>query len=90
MTTTETRYRAPDQATDSGDDMSFRVWVIDDTHFVLTGTPRYMCVAAFRFLQECLEFIGYCHSRECAVWFQSPTGVEHRPAPARADPTNGD
>jgi hypothetical protein len=84
---TKPQARPPRVASDHRDDLAYRVWVIDPS---IDMYDRYTCVAAYRFLQECLDFIGYCHSRETAIWFQSPTGVEHRPAPVRADPTNGD
>ena len=86
MTTTKPLLHIPHTASDRGDHMPFRVWAVDENHQQTTGATRYLCMAAFRYLQECLDFIGYCHSRECDVWFQSPTGVDFKKAPVRAEP----
>lgn len=75
------RPRPPTVGVPSGAAMSFRVWALAQVH---TGDrKRYKCVAAFRYLQEALDYVSYCHSRETDVWFQTPTGVEFKKAQPR-------
>jgi hypothetical protein len=77
------RLKPPVFATNRNHALAYRVWAMD-------MYDRYVCVGAFRYLLECLDFIGYCHGRETTVWFQSPTGVEEKKAPVRAEPANAD
>ena len=50
--------------------LSFRVWSHDSI-----DPSLWCCIAAFRYLQECIDYLAYCQDRGADVLFQSPTGV---------------
>ncbi len=49
---------------------SFRVWVNQPVY--LEDPLPWKCTAAFQFLTECLDYIGYCQDSGGDVIFQSP------------------
>lgn len=51
-------------------EMAFRVWGDNPSH--TEDKFPWKCLAAFRFLQEALDYIAYCQDRGSDVVFQSP------------------
>lgn len=68
------RQAPPDEKTDAGSDLAFRVWASDAPVNPDDPLP-WKCVACFRFLLESLDFLDYCRSKGIAAYFQSPNGV---------------
>jgi hypothetical protein len=64
------RANAPTERTDAGEEQAFRVWAHQPSY--LEDTQPWKCLAAFRFLQECLDYLAYCRKRGGDVVFQSP------------------
>jgi hypothetical protein len=61
---------APDWRTDHDDHLAFRVWAHDPAY--VEDEYPWKCVACFRYLQECLDYVAYCQDRGSDVVFQSP------------------
>jgi hypothetical protein len=72
--TTAPRATVPEEATERDGDLAFRVWVSDAANNPDDKLP-WKCVACFRYLMECLDFLAYCSKRDVPAVFQSPTGV---------------
>jgi hypothetical protein len=54
--------------------LSFRVW---SRHPAYVEDPKpWKCIAAFRFLLECLDYIAYCQDSGSDVVFQSPAEIK--------------
>lgn len=64
------RKTPPTERTQYGDAQSFRVWAWDPGY--QEDPLPWKCVAAFQYLQECLDYIQYCNGRSHDVLFQSP------------------
>jgi hypothetical protein len=68
--TVTARKTAPVKNSNWNDALSFRVWVNDPAYD--EDPMRWKCVAAFRFLNECLDYIAMCQDCGVDVVFQSP------------------
>jgi hypothetical protein len=79
QTSTTARRTPPTERSSWDDDHSFRVWA---EYRVYDEDPLpWKCLASFKFLQECLDYIAYCNGRGSCVVFQSPAEVkEYKPA----------
>lgn len=73
MFAVKARKNAPTKTTSHSDAMSFVVWS-RDTAYAEDPLP-WKVAAAFRFLQEALDYIAYCQDRGSTVVFQSPASV---------------
>jgi hypothetical protein len=72
MTTMGDRATAPTEVVSHAvrEPLTFRVW--SDKPVYEGDAKPWKCVAAFRFLTECLEYIAECQDMGLAVVFQSP------------------
>ena len=52
---------------------SYRVWA--NCPYYQEDAKPWKCMAAFVYLQECLDYIAYCQDRGHDVVFQSPADV---------------
>ncbi len=76
------RKAAPTKCTDHNDALAFRVWA-NDPVFDTDPLP-WKCVAMFRYLRECLDYIAALQDRGVTVIYQSPAHVsEVRPTDDR-------
>lgn len=53
-----------------GQHMSFRVWA--NAPYYQEDPQPWKCVAMFRYLLECLDYIAHCQDEGCDVVFESP------------------
>lgn len=67
------RKNAPTATTKGSDTLAFRVWACEPAY--MEDVYPWKCVAMFRFLQECLDYIAYCQDGGSDVVFQSPAEV---------------
>jgi hypothetical protein len=91
-TSTKDRKTAPQNRTTLDDTMCFRVWMHDPT-FTEDERP-WKCLATFKYLTCCLDYIADCQDKRVDVVFQSPadtrivrhdeTRVAWRPEPVTA------
>ena len=68
------RLSPPTALTTMSGEQSFRVWCHSPT-FMEDPTP-WRCVASFRFLQECLDYIAHLQDSGVDCVFQSPARTE--------------
>lgn len=69
-TSTKDRKTAPTARTTYDDQMYFRVWTESPSY--LEDQLPWKCVAMFRFLTSCLDYIADCQDAGVDVIFQSP------------------
>jgi hypothetical protein len=64
------RKTAPTAKSNWNDALSFRVWSREPAY--MEDPAPWKCAAAYRFLQECLDYIAMCQDHGIDVVFQSP------------------
>lgn len=64
------RANAPVEKTYADEEQSFRIWSHQPAY--LEDQSPWKCLAAFRYPQECLDYLEYCRKRGGDVVFQSP------------------
>ena len=70
----EKRATAPTEQSQFGEAQSYRVWSYDPSY--LEEPLPWQCVAAFKYLTECLDYIAYCQDKGADVVFQSPADTK--------------
>jgi len=70
MKNVKDREKQPTEKLPYTEDLYYRVWGEDRVY--LEDPKPWKCMACFRFLQECLDYIAYCQDRQVDVVFQSP------------------
>ena len=66
----KSRAKSPTSRTKGGDDLAFRVWLREPSY--LEDDKPWKCVAMFRFLGDCLDYIAQCQDIGRDIVFQSP------------------
>ena len=69
-TSTAARKSEPAERTQWGEEQAFRVWGRDPAYD--EDQQPWKCLAAFKYLQECIDYVRYCNDRGSDVLFQSP------------------
>lgn len=71
QTSLKSRRSAPTSPSDWTDNQPFRVWFRAPAYD--EDPLPWKCGAAFRYLQECCDYLDYCKQRGGDVVFQSPS-----------------